>query len=38
MFPELKLEQISPAESTEILEAINVSPDVRKRTFHLSLF
>ena len=30
MFLELKLEQISPAESTEILEAINVSQDVKK--------
>ena len=38
MFLELKLEQISPVESTEILEDINVSPDVKKYTFHLPLF
>ena len=30
MFLELKLEQILPAESTEILEAINMLQDVKK--------
>ena len=30
IFLELKLEQTLPAESTEILEAINVSQDVKK--------
>ena len=38
MFLELKLEQISPAESTDILEAINLSQDVEKQMFsHTSI-
>ena len=36
MFLELKLQQILPTESTEILEAISVSQDVKKWMFSLT--